>query len=352
MDFDDLDDEIDNRIQAGEEVAGYVITNNQPRQGDVLPLMPRTTRLPTVYMLPEPIRKKVPPLNGDPVPQREPVLRLLCVHGVADSYSQDWYNLELEAPLDIEVAIHEFPGHGHREKEPICNGVDELVDDCFDAFREAMDTGAFALLGHSIGCLIITKVAKRARAELGVEPVMIFMVERGACEHPLFTEKGYKFLHEDPLPFMAVYQPSVIAFYNSAGALGQRTLDMWQKGWFCENETLEQGYHIFKCPVKAVFAELMVRAEHRFEDLDPLTAAQVEHAGKCFNIKRDDGTCFTGHFPHYTFEDWVHWTEFKETFEVVECKKTDHMTIKADGKFKTYVYETLRGVIKLWSAGA
>ena len=43
-----------------------------------------------------------------------------------------------------------------------------------------MNTGAFAFLGHSIGALMAIKVAKRARAELGVEPVFVIMLERGA----------------------------------------------------------------------------------------------------------------------------------------------------------------------------
>mmetsp|Transcript_75946 Transcript_75946/g.176161 ORF Transcript_75946/g.176161 Transcript_75946/m.176161 type:complete len:353 (+) Transcript_75946:36-1094(+) len=352
MDFDDLDDEIENRIQAGETVTGYVVQNHQPRPGDILPLMKRTNRLPGFHCLPDAQRRKIPPLNGEKVVERKPVLRLLCVHGVADSLSQDWYLFEDEAPPDIEVAMHEFPGHGHREKEPICGGLDELADDAFEAFREAMDTGTFALLGHSIGCLIVTKLAKRAREELGVEPVVVFMVERGACQFPLFTEKGYKKLHEDPLPFMAIYQPAVVSFYNSAGAIGQRTLDMWQKGWFCENETLQPGYHTFNCPLKAMFAEYMVRCEERYEDLDVYKRTIIEDGSKFFNKKIDDEMAFTGHFPYHSFEEWVNWTEFKDSFKVVECKGCDHMSIKSHKTFKSTIFDTLRDVIKLWSAAA
>mmetsp|Transcript_61390 Transcript_61390/g.170226 ORF Transcript_61390/g.170226 Transcript_61390/m.170226 type:complete len:352 (+) Transcript_61390:95-1150(+) len=350
MDFDDLEDEIENRLQAGEKVEGYVVQNNQPRPGSILPLMQRTKRLPGISVLPEAQRRKVPPHNGEKAVERNPVLRLLCVHGVADSLSQEWFVLEAEAPPDIEVALHEFPGHGHREKEPICEGLDELVDDAFEAFREPMDTGTFALLGHSIGCLVVTRIAKRAREELGVEPVAVFMVERGACQFPLFTEEGYKKLREEPLPFMAIYQPAVISFYKSAGAIGQRTLDMWQKGWFCENETLEPGYHTFKCPLKAIFAEYMVRCEQKFEDLNEQQRAIIEDGSKFFNKKLDNGMVFTGHFPYHSFEEWVNWTAFKEHFKVIECKGCDHMTIKASKEFKTFVFDTLRETIKLWSA--
>merc|ERR1712127_9658 len=101
-----------------------------------------------------------------------------------------------------------------------------------------------------------------------------------------------------------MYQPTVVSFYKSAGEIGQRTLDMWQKGWFCENETLQPGYHTFNCPVKAMFAEYMVRCERIFDDLDFYNKMILEDGGKYFNCKRDDGTCFTGHFPYHSYEAW------------------------------------------------
>jgi len=348
MDFDDLEDETSRRLEAGEEVVGHVVENHQPRPGDVLPPISRSFKLPDQCWLPQAARRQLPPLNGEQVAERRPVLRLLCVHGVADSYQQDWSTLESEAPPEIEVAMHEFPGHGHREKEPILGSIDELADDAYEAFRHSMDTGSFALLGHSIGCLVITRVAKRAREELGVEPVMVFMVERGACQHPLFTEKGYEKLHSDPVGFMSIYQPTVVAFVKSAGDIGQRTLDMWQRGWFCENHTLEQGYHTFRCPLIAMFAEYMVRCERPAEELDPYNAAIIQDGSKLFNKIREDGVAFTGHFPYETYEHWHEWTEFKDTFRIVEVKKCDHMSIKSSIKFKITLWDTLKEVIKKW----
>jgi len=70
------------------------------------------------------------------------------------------------------------------------------VDDAFEALRVPMETGNFALLGHSIGCLVIIEVAKRAEAELNVKPVAVFMVERGAAQWPLFTDTGLKALQD------------------------------------------------------------------------------------------------------------------------------------------------------------
>ena len=67
--------------------------------------------------------------------------------------------------------------------------------------------GAFAFLAHSIGALMAIKVAKRARAELGVEPVFVVMLERGAAQHPLFTEKGAQWLRDEPVSFFEVWEP-------------------------------------------------------------------------------------------------------------------------------------------------
>ena len=76
--------------------------------------------------------------------------------------------------------------------------------------------GAFAFLAHSIGALMAIKVAKRARAELGVEPVFVVMLERGAAQHPLFTEKGAQWLRDEPVSFFEVWNPTVFKLYKSA----------------------------------------------------------------------------------------------------------------------------------------
>ena len=61
------------------------------------------------------------------------------------------------------------------------------------------------------------KVAKRARAELGVEPVFVVMLERGAAQHPLFTDSGAQWLRDDPVTFFEVWNPTIFKLYKSAG---------------------------------------------------------------------------------------------------------------------------------------
>ncbi|CAE7756095.1 grsT [Symbiodinium microadriaticum] len=321
MDFDDLDEEISKRVQEGEAVAGNFVENRQPVKGTVLPKMRRTHQLPDFSRLPDRVKKTLAPYNGKAVSERSPVLRLLCIHGAADAYSVDWCNLEEEAPPEVEVATHEFPGHGHRDAEPFCVTLDELCDDCFDAFRDAMDTGAFALLGHSIGALVAIKIAKRARAELGVEPVAVIMLERGAAQHPLFTEVGAERLRSDPASFFEYWNPMVFKLYKSAGDIGKRTLDMWQKDQLMDQDAIEVGHHTFKCPLTAFAADGSWDSWVTLKDLDEKEAALTQQnieAG-AYRIEKD-GKAFAGHFPAWTYDGWKDWTEHPKGCNIVKCK--------------------------------
>lgn len=47
--------------------------------------MTRSTKLPDFSRLPAAKKKALPPYNGEAVPERSPKLRLLCIHGAADS---------------------------------------------------------------------------------------------------------------------------------------------------------------------------------------------------------------------------------------------------------------------------
>merc|ERR1712039_123560 len=114
------------------------------------------------------------------------------------------------------------------------------------------------------------------------------------------------------------------------------------------NETMELGHHTFHCPLKALFAEWMVRCEVKKEDLDPYNKAIIDDGSKYFNKVGEDGIAFCGHFPYYTFEKWAEWTDFEGTFQVIECKGCDHMTIKGSRLFKATIFDTLREAIKLW----
>lgn len=345
MDFDDLDEEIEKRVEAGEDVACHVVENLQPVKGSVLPLMTRSMKLPDFSRLPAAKKKALPPYNGSSPPSREPVLRLLCIHGAADSYAADWCVLENEAPANVEVATHEFPGHGHRDTEDFCTTLDELVDDCFDAFKDAMNTGAFAFLGHSIGALMAIKVAKRARAELGVEPVFVVMLERGAAQHPLFTESGAQWLRDDPVSFFEVWNPTVFSLYKKAGEVGARTLNMWATDQIMDQDSIPVGYHLFKCPMLAVGAETSWQTWWKLDEIsEELREMAIKKTTIGAYMKEKDGKVFQGHFPEWTYEGWKEWTEHPAGCRIIECKEATHMDIKLNEQFRRELWKTLKQV--------
>merc|ERR1719221_1613897 len=212
-----------------------------------------------------------------------------------------------------------------------------------------MDTGAFALLGHSIGCLLVTVIAKRARKELGVEPMFVFMVERGSCQYPLFTDSGNEMLKNDRVAFMNIWNPQVMAFYNSAGDVGERTMNMWQRGWFCENDTREVGFHTFKCPLQAICADSTVDTGVFVKDVpeEKKEALKRHLATRFHSLKQDDGSIFYGHFPWYTYEKWNEWTEYPPR-KIVKCPAADHMSIKGNSTFKKTVFGTLLEILQKW----
>jgi len=236
---------------------------------------------------------------------------------------------------------------GHRASEPILDTAEALANDAFDAFRDAMETGAFAFLGHSIGCLIVTELARRARAELGVEPVAVIMVERGAPQYPVFTEWGYDLLHTNPEEMMSFRNKLVWEMYQKGGDVGKRTMEMWQRGWFVENNTREVGWHLFRCPILAIHADSTVRCV-ALSDAERQAMSQMFKCNFHWSHK-EDGRTFMGHFPRYTYEAWAQWTEHSKGADVRECFNCDHMTIKSSAAFLEMVWAYLtRQVIELF----
>merc|ERR1719199_1289714 len=101
-------------------------------------------------------------------------------------------------------------------------------------------------------------VGKRARAELGVEPCAVIMMERGAAQFPLFTKLGYERLRDDPVEFFQYWNPTPYLIWKTGTDIGKRTMDMWQIDQLMDQETLEVGYHLFRCPMIALQASSSV----------------------------------------------------------------------------------------------
>jgi hypothetical protein len=324
MDFDDLDDQ-----------DPVVLTNQKPK-GVVLDPIKRTKQTPTDQMLDERVQTRLPAAK-----ERQPKIRLLITMGAADNVSQEWVFMAHDAPEDIEVIAHEPPGHGTRAKEDICTTLQGLGDDALEGFREAMDTGAFVLLGHSIGCLTAVYVAERARRELNVEPELVIMIERGAAHIPAFSDYGYELLKKDPLLFMQIRDPSTAKGCAMQNEVGKQALKMWGSDLLLENDTREVGFHKFACPLKCYRCPVFP-----FKQCSEETMKNSEEHIKIHNLTKD----YLGHFGPREFEEWNSWTDHPDGAPTVVVEESNHMTIKSHQATRQDIWKHIKEVMRSWDS--
>lgn len=342
MDFDDLDAEAERRRAEGEEVLGHVVLNNQPPTGTILPPVQRNRRLPPDSLLPLQVQKLLPPRNGEDLKVREPKLRLLCMYGAGDSVVQEWCHMQHEAPSYIEMVTHELPGHGVRSDERAKTTLQEVADDAFEAFREAMDTGHFAVIGHSIGCLIATALCERAKRELNVDPVLAIMLERAPPNLAVHSDYGLELLKSEPLEFLKIYNKQIAKGIESYKAIDKdntgehwkHMLDMWGNDLQIENDNREVGWYTFPCPILA-FASPVVRVKDA-------TQEQLDSVEGFFKIRtaRD----YVGHFAPECFEEWKQWTSHPEGATVVPID-ADHFGIKKNERCRRRIWDALDKIV-------
>lgn len=243
--------------------------------------------------------------------------------------------MEHEAPPDIEMATHEPPGHGIRKDEPICNTLQALGDDAYEAFREAMDTGPFVLLGHSIGCLIATFVAERARRELNVQPLLAIMIERGAPHLPALSEYGLNMLKTDPVQFMKIRDPSTAKGIENP-IFGDQVLRMWSNDLQIENDTRPVGWYKFPCPI------LVFRCPSHYKKDLPNEVLESNKANFEIHSKRG----FLGHFGKEWCEAWREWTEHTRGAPTWCIEDSNHMTIKSNQDVRKRIWSELQAVVE------
>ena len=102
---------------------------------------------------------------------------------------------ELLSP-DIEVRAAQLPGRGARFWETPFDNLHRLVDELLPAVAELLDK-PFALFGHSMGGSIAFELARRLRAELGVEPLRLFISGRRAPHLPDMLRPIYNLSEEE-----------------------------------------------------------------------------------------------------------------------------------------------------------
>mmetsp|Transcript_16721 Transcript_16721/g.37687 ORF Transcript_16721/g.37687 Transcript_16721/m.37687 type:complete len:337 (+) Transcript_16721:112-1122(+) len=333
MDFDDLDAEAEARIDAGEEVSGYLKVNGQPPRGTVLEKIKRTKRLPKDGMLPEKSQALLPTHSN--FKDIKPKLRLLCFYGAGDNVGSGWAAIAHEVESDaIEVATYEWPGHGIREKEPLQKTLEGLCDDAFDAVKDAMDGGSFAVLGHSIGCLLATAVCERARRELNCEPVYAIMLERGSPNFPVLSSTGQDLLRNHIDEFLALYG---VAFVSAIG--GEHGRAMWQHDMELENDTREVGWYKYSCPILSVCALRNYAMEMNKDNLDEKSTIfkqtreeKISYFGTSYNFSRD------------MYEAWAEWTTHNEGATVLYVD-ADHYGVKSHKEVRRAMWKGLRDIV-------
>mmetsp|Transcript_32438 Transcript_32438/g.75375 ORF Transcript_32438/g.75375 Transcript_32438/m.75375 type:complete len:359 (+) Transcript_32438:17-1093(+) len=318
MDFDDLENE--------EEAAGCAVVidpgPHDPPAGvptrfeleDYMPPIPRNFRLPDFSELPEQIVKLLP--EPDLHLKARPMVCIRCFvfYGAGDTWYA-WAMLAATAPAYCEVAVHEWPFHGSRDEEDALTSLDALTEDALRAIKASMQQHAkggrvegapFALIGHSIGCLVVVALAKRLREEYALEPAAVVLLDRAAPHIPLHSAYGQKYRDENPWAFMRDYNDTV---YNAAaaagGARGERMVKMWVDDVKIGSDTRAVGYHIFKCDVMLLRATKNIGIEALKDSQDP--EARRKHATRDALMGSPPGWAMDCSPEQYEeWRDWVH----------------------------------------------
>mmetsp|Transcript_19644 Transcript_19644/g.35740 ORF Transcript_19644/g.35740 Transcript_19644/m.35740 type:complete len:453 (-) Transcript_19644:29-1387(-) len=217
--------------------------------GSVLPPLPRKKSCPGGLVLPNEGQRNIARRWGlDKA--RKPQCYVLAFPGAEDEVINGWLRLECEAPPEVEVGVYEWPGHGGRGDEPFAKTLTELVDDAFETFRDAALVGNFAVLGHSIGALIMTGVCERFQRELRRRPILAYSLDRGAPHLMTLTEDVRKLLATDPVRYMEIADPMK---KPDSKAYRMRMADQP-----FDDHVFPIGFYKFQCPVHVFIASSLL----------------------------------------------------------------------------------------------
>jgi len=261
MDFDDLEDAIDQRIAEEGPLEGALgllaasskqaLRAYEPRS--YMPPMPRSEKLPRIDDLPAKTKKGLPVQ-----PTREVSLRAFMFYGEGDTF-EACARLAASAPAYMEVAVHEWPSHGTREGEPPCASLEELAEDAYKAIKPAvkelgeggsLEGAPFVLIGSATGALLVAAVGQKLRWDAHVEPSAVIILDRAPPHMPLLSEHGQSLLAASPKEFLAAFTPWLPqqAQWIPAGPFAKM-----EKAWLADAklgcDTRKVGSHVFNCDV-------------------------------------------------------------------------------------------------------
>lgn len=349
MDFDDLDEEFDARVASGEKLSsaatlaarGAVRRPGAYEPWGFMPRMPRSFRLPGRDSLPPGLAASLPE-----EPRRDIGLRVFVFCGAGDMAAA-WAATAASAPRSLELAVHEWPSHGAREDEPAAGTLDELVEDAMRAVRPVLEQhmrgrpleGApFALLGHSIGCLLATALAARLRMEMGLEPAVAIMLDRGPPHMPQFNEVGRRLRESDPDGFFRDFNPVIWRTAQSAGGeRRERITKMWVDDIKHNDDTREVGFHTLECDLVVLRAALNSRAEDDMRNGNPEVVESLRARAAITASPPETSLDFAPE----QFTGWETWTS--GICKIVDVE-ADHMTVKTHPDALRLIWETLESV--------
>ncbi|MGM2841797.1 thioesterase II family protein [Bacillus cereus group sp. Bce002] len=124
-------------------------------------------------------------------------VKLICLPyagGSARVYSKWVYMLDNR----IEVVCPELAGRGKRFNEPYYKNLKEAVDDIYKNIRSIINSGPYALFGHSMGSLLTFELYYKLKEEGHCEPEAIFFSGKAAPNIPI-KEKVHLYSEEQIL---------------------------------------------------------------------------------------------------------------------------------------------------------
>lgn len=211
-----------------------------------------------------------------------------------------------------------------------------------------MDTGAFAVLGHSIGTLVMTGVCRRARQELNVEPVCAFMLERGPPDMASLNQTGVDLRVSDPDAFMYSWVgPGPIANVAKQDTeQGAFVRNMWTSDMLADGVKHEVDWYMFRCPIYVYCADTT------WVKLDNIPEGQRDAAEARMRVRSSSpprtnrpGEFLMGHYAPEEMEQWSRWTEHPQGARVISCPGSNHFSIKVHNVLRTTLWDKLREII-------
>lgn len=352
IDFDEIDDAAAERLAAGELDDGALAAMGMTEppddyKGGILVPIPRNRHFPGLDTLPEKIRANFEDKH------RVPRIRLFVFYGAGDSFPF-WAQFAVDVAEWIDVAVYEWPSHGSRDSEVLPAHCDGLVDDAMEGLEGILSQHAkggsiegapFALLGHSIGVLIMLGVARQAKARFGLEPSAIFAFDRAAPQHRLCSDFGLQKLEEDPADFIRIFNPQPWYLYEKTKASetgdkdgkAWKMLKMWMDDIKLQNHTKEVGFHLFKCPIHIFVAmqNWTLDARGELAKLDPAMKAAALERSSILNSKADS----SGLWDYAMYEDWRDWGLASQCH--IHDIDADHVGVRRDVKVLDTMWSVL-----------